>query len=86
MLINLISTLAEYDWMYYHRDQDFSTHDRDNDICYCDCADYYEGGWWYDRCYQANLNGVYGSDDFELFRSYYYNFRLQYAQMKVRPV
>ncbi|XP_033624589.1 ficolin-2-like [Asterias rubens] len=38
----------------------FSTRDMDNDIKRMEhCAQTCRGGWWYDRCYRANLNGVY---------------------------
>lgn len=44
----------------YHHGQSFTSLDRDNDL-YNDgnCAKYFSGGWWYDRCYDAHLNGVY---------------------------
>ncbi|KAM6909410.1 fibrinogen alpha chain [Xenentodon cancila] len=37
----------------------FSTFDKDNDKLEENCAEVYGGGWWYDSCQGANLNGVY---------------------------
>lgn len=38
----------------------FSTKDNDNDLNPTfNCAEYYHGGWWYDRCHASNLNGIY---------------------------
>ncbi|KFB53755.1 hypothetical protein ZHAS_00022136 [Anopheles sinensis] len=37
----------------------FSTHDMDNDKSSSHCAQLYRGGWWYDDCHLANLNGKY---------------------------
>ncbi|XP_064115530.1 techylectin-5B-like [Macrobrachium nipponense] len=44
----------------YHHGRPFTANDRDNDL-YDDgnCATYFSGGWWYDRCYDAHLNGVF---------------------------
>uniref|UniRef100_A0A182PK84 Fibrinogen C-terminal domain-containing protein n=1 Tax=Anopheles epiroticus TaxID=199890 RepID=A0A182PK84_9DIPT len=48
------------DSMRIHKGMKFSTSDRDNDrVSSLNCASSYEGAWWYDSCYQANLNGVY---------------------------
>ena len=38
----------------------FSTHDRDQDGSeVTHCAEMYKGGYWYDSCYDSNLNGLY---------------------------
>ncbi|XP_076114481.1 microfibril-associated glycoprotein 4-like [Mytilus galloprovincialis] len=44
------------DGMDYHNSKSFYTKDRDNKN---GCAVSRHGGWWYDDCYQANLNGMY---------------------------
>lgn len=78
--------------MSHHRDREFSTPDRDNDVnYYYHCGDYYDAGWWYGECYSANLNGVNGgSNDYgvALFNrdTYIFQYDLQYTQMKIRPV
>ena len=40
-------------------DRYFSTEDRDNDECPCHCSQRANGGWWYNHCAHANLNGLY---------------------------
>ena len=43
-----------------HNGYKFTTKDRDNDIYNNgSCAKYFKGGWWYERCHDSNLNGLY---------------------------
>uniref|UniRef100_A0A914WZ86 Fibrinogen C-terminal domain-containing protein n=1 Tax=Plectus sambesii TaxID=2011161 RepID=A0A914WZ86_9BILA len=40
----------------------FTTKDSDNDnFPVGNCADYYQGGWWYSSCGRSDLNGVYAA-------------------------
>ena len=51
------------DSMANHNGQMFSTRDADNDNSASDCAGMLNGGWWYGSCGDANLNGMYASED-----------------------
>lgn len=42
-----------------HAHMQFSTFDRDADKWEENCAEVYGGGWWYNNCQAANLNGIY---------------------------
>ncbi|GFN97170.1 fibrinogen related protein 12.1, partial [Plakobranchus ocellatus] len=49
------------DALSHHKDLFFSTFDRDNDKAPAsNCAISHHGGWWYNACYNANLNGQWG--------------------------
>lgn len=47
----------------------FSASDSDNDNIQIDCANYFLGGWWYDNCFKANLNGPYRHTNGKLYSS-----------------
>ena len=42
----------------FHNGMQFSTYDQDNDKWGKHCAYHSKGGWWYKKCYHANLNGL----------------------------
>ena len=48
-----------FDAMAIHNQMQFSTRDRDNDRSNYNCASAYGGAWWYNSCYNSNLNGKY---------------------------
>ncbi|XP_041448259.1 ficolin-1-like [Drosophila obscura] len=47
------------DSMTYHKNENFSTYDRDNDNNSGNCAVERMGAWWYDSCTSSNLFGMY---------------------------
>nr|CAG4651658.1 EOG090X02LG [Triops cancriformis] len=47
------------DALSYHHGMKFSTKDRDQDSSNTNCADSYQGGWWYSHCQHVNVNGRY---------------------------
>ncbi|XP_071832052.1 microfibril-associated glycoprotein 4-like [Apostichopus japonicus] len=73
--------------------EQFSTRDMDNDIWVNSCALSYKGGWWYEKCHFANLNGAYLEGDhssyadgvnWQQWRGYHYS--LKFSEMKLRPI
>ncbi|XP_033725133.1 angiopoietin-related protein 7-like [Pecten maximus] len=59
---------VRYDAMDLLNGMEFSSYDQDNDEYSGNCASSCEGGWWYRKCYDANLNGrvyINGSDNFQ---------------------
>ncbi|KAI8510972.1 hypothetical protein Bbelb_118880 [Branchiostoma belcheri] len=87
--------LGEYtgtagDALYVHRDQPFSTKDREHDTLPTgNCASAYRGGWWYAKCFDANLNGDYSDDSEATLSSVswvpWQGYRaIPYVEMKIR--
>ncbi len=90
------------DAMSRHSGEPFTTKDRDNDGCISghscihngktNCALMYYGGWWYDWCHSANLNGRYlhGYTSEKAIGVVWlewtgYHFSLITSEMKLRP-
>ncbi|GAB6025129.1 hypothetical protein CHUAL_010554 [Chamberlinius hualienensis] len=74
------------DAMSYHHGMKFSTRDNDHDRSdTVNCAEEYEGGWWYRNCQHANLNGKYslGLTWFDQDNNTW--LQLQRIQIKIKP-
>ncbi|GIY52415.1 protein scabrous [Caerostris extrusa] len=68
-----------------HNGMGFSTFDRDNDASSANCAVHHTGGWWYQHCHRADLNGRYS-----LGMTWYDEFSQEWLQlarveMKIAP-
>uniref|UniRef100_A0A8C5QDJ1 Fibrinogen C-terminal domain-containing protein n=1 Tax=Leptobrachium leishanense TaxID=445787 RepID=A0A8C5QDJ1_9ANUR len=82
------------DSLSVHKDQAFTTKDRDNDVSTDNCAEFYKGGWWFHNCLHSNLNGEYlkGKHNqfppgrgvvWHVFKKIPYS--LKVSEMKIRP-
>lgn len=79
------------DALWYHDGLKFSTKNRDNDLWRpSSCARERKGGWWYNACYWANLNGryrpnVYFSEQGIIWVDWKgWEFSLKFSEMKFR--
>ncbi|KAG8554567.1 hypothetical protein GDO81_003832 [Engystomops pustulosus] len=71
----------------------FSTKDQDNDIYESHCSQIFKGGWWYNNCHLANLNGLYHqgpqtsyADGINWHSARGYKYSYKHAEMKIRSV
>ncbi|KRT80825.1 hypothetical protein AMK59_6155 [Oryctes borbonicus] len=78
-----------------HSNSSFSTYDRKNDAApsCCPCSLSYGGGWWFNSCFEANLNGVYyrNPSTNEYFRGIIWehwlgNYSLKKTVMMIKPM
>lgn len=74
------------DALNHHFGMGFSTFDMDNDASSANCAKHHSGGWWYQHCHRADLNGRYslGLTWYDEMRSDW--LQLQKVEMKMAPV
>ncbi|KAG8453737.1 hypothetical protein GDO86_000386 [Hymenochirus boettgeri] len=83
----------EVKWWANHCGMMFSTRDRDNDNYEGNCAEEDKGGWWFNRCHSANLNGLYykgpytaKTDDGIVWYTWHgWWYSLKSVIMKIRP-
>ena len=72
-----------------HNGKPFTTKDKDNDEVELNCAKQYYGAWWYERCHDANLNGLYNNTETGrgvVWRQFGgYDSTLKRTVMKIRP-
>ncbi|XP_309412.4 ryncolin-1 [Anopheles gambiae] len=73
----------------YHKGMKFSTKDRGNDESRSkNCAENFQGAWWYGNCYDSNLNGVYMNSTDAKSMNWYDNklayMGLAYSRMLIR--
>ena len=78
------------DSLAYHNGMEFSTHDNNNDQDASNCAETSRGGWWYNACHEANLNGYHynegtiATEDGMTWNSYLGNFySYQFVAMEI---
>ncbi|CAG5112126.1 Oidioi.mRNA.OKI2018_I69.chr2.g6378.t1.cds [Oikopleura dioica] len=56
----------QYSSAFDHNQKNFTTFDSDNDNYEKgNCASHYKNGWWFDKCFAANLNGKFYHEPYE---------------------
>ena len=75
----------------HHNGMKFSTRDNDNDNWEGNCAQFYNGAWWFNNCYDSHLNSVYHHNPnisidigiiWSTWRGWFYS--LKFTEMKTR--
>ncbi|XP_006109150.2 ficolin-2-like, partial [Myotis lucifugus] len=81
------------DSLTQHNNFQFSTKDQDNDRSSSNCAETYQGAYWYNGCLNSNLNGRYLGGTHQSYANGInwqsgkgLNYSYKVAEMKVRPV
>uniref|UniRef100_A0A2M4DJB2 Putative ficolin n=1 Tax=Anopheles darlingi TaxID=43151 RepID=A0A2M4DJB2_ANODA len=80
------------DSLSLHIGMKFSTPDRDNDPSATNCAENYQGGWWFTKCHYSFLNGLYRnvsglSEQIIAWNEFSDDYRgLRYSRMLIRPL
>ncbi|BFZ03924.1 hypothetical protein BsWGS_06963 [Bradybaena similaris] len=69
-----------------HNTMYFSTSDADNDNTTGNCAYSYDGAWWFNSCYNSNLNGIWGyqGNSGVVWNSIASETSLTFSEMKIR--
>lgn len=73
------------DSMQIHNNMKFSTYDNDNDRYHGNCAKSDIGAWWYNLCYDTNLNGYYDPGRGVTWRQNGRLVQFTKVEMKIRP-
>jgi hypothetical protein len=77
------------DSLTIHKNQKFSTFERENDNSADNCAAVYNGAWWYNNCHESNLNGDYGNLAYGKGVNWLgwraLTVSLKFTEMKIRP-
>lgn len=80
------------DALKHHDGAPFSTVDQDHDKSRSgNCAELYgHGGWWWVRCYDSNLNGIYGNrhayEAIVWYQLHSNHEPMRHVEMKIRPI
>lgn len=70
------------DGLAYHDEQYFSTPDSDNDNYYDNCAEFFQTGWWFNRCYNSKLTGKVYPKETESIQGIIWNIKSGYKTVK----